>query len=602
MSTVTDEIKARVDLVELIGRSVQLKRSGSSYRGLCPFHQEKTPSFYVFPHSHTWVCFGCGKKGSAFDWLMEREHLEFGEALRSLAQMTGVVLPERRDPEQEETTQRLYAVLARAQAYYQGVLWGTSGAPGRAYLESRGVDEPTLKAFGIGFAPPGGGLLRYLQADAFSEQEVLGAGVAGQSDDGRVYDFFRERVLFPIRDAQGRTIAFGGRALDSATPKYLNTRNTLLFHKQETLFAFDLARRHIAQERQAVIVEGYMDAVMAHQHGFRNVVATLGTAVTDRHLRQLARLVDEIVLALDSDEAGEAAARRAYEVAQHSLRSGLTPVVGPSRRQRRYVPGQSVRLRILTVPGAKDPDEVIRADPGQWPQLVQAARPVIDFVLDRLATRYDLTTGQGKAAAADEVTQLLAGIADPIEQAHYAQVVAGILGVGEEAVHRALRGKRGSSGGGASQHASPPTPREGDKDDEYALALVLRLRQLNAPTDTAALHLRLEEHRALLRAIQAGAPLPPELEPYLERVQARLPALEGFSVSKVEAELKLKQLELEQRALASQQRELTLLLRDASEGEAADLLASLDAIRRRMGEIDELRTRVQVTPRAVEAA
>jgi DNA primase len=603
VSAVTDEIKVRVDLVELIGRSVQLKRSGSSYRGLCPFHQEKTPSFYVFPASHTWVCFGCGKKGSAFDWLMEREHLDFGEALRSLAQMTGVALPERRDPEQEQATQRLYALLERAQTYYQGVLWGVLGAPGRAYLDGRGVNESTLKTFGIGYAPPGGGLLRYLQANSFTDQEVVASGVAGQADDGRLYDFFRERVLFPIRDAQGRTIAFGGRALDAATPKYLNSRDTLLFHKQETLFAFDLARRSIAQERQAVIVEGYMDALMAHQHGFHTVVATLGTAITGRHLRQLARLVDEIVLALDSDAAGEAAARRAYQVAEDSLRSGLAPVVGPNRRQRRYVPDQPVRLRILSVPGAKDPDELIRADPTQWPGLVQAARPVIDFVLDRLANRYDLATGQGKAAAADEVTDILAGIADPIEQAHYVQQVAQVLRVDERAVHQVLRRKRGRGGAGATEQGPPPaSQREGDRDDEYALALALRLRHLNAPIGATTIHLAIEENRALWRAIQAGSPVPEELHPFLERAEARLSDLEDFSAAKLTLELKLKQLELEQRTLLTQQRELNLLLRDAPEPDALEVLASLETIRRRMGEIEEQRRGVQATPRVVEAA
>jgi DNA primase len=187
VSGVVDEIKTRVDLVELIGRSVPLKRSGSSYRGLCPFHQEKTPSFYVFPGSHTWVCFGCGKKGSAFDWLMEREHLDFGEALRSLAQLTGVALPERHDADTDERTRRLSSLLERAQTYYQGLLWGTSGATARAYLlDSPGLDEPTLRAFGVGFAPPGGGLLRYLQSDGFSSAELVAAGVAGQADDGRL--------------------------------------------------------------------------------------------------------------------------------------------------------------------------------------------------------------------------------------------------------------------------------------------------------------------------------------------------------------------------------------------------------------------------------
>ncbi len=333
VNSVTEEVKQRINLVELIGRSVQLRRVGNLYRGLCPFHQEKTPSFYVRPQTNTWRCFGCDKSGTAFDWLMEREHLDFGEALRQLAQEAGVTLPTRREPEDEERRHRLYRILQQAQTYYEGLLAGTQGTKARDYVSRRGLTAETVQAFGLGYAGSGNGLLRYLDAEGYSEQELQSAGVIGIADDGREYDFFRERLLFPIRDTQGRTIAFGGRSLeDAATPKYLNSRDTLLFHKQETLFAFDLARRPMIQERQVVIVEGYMDALMAHQHGYRNVVATLGTAVTDRHLRLLHRQVDEIVLALDADAAGQAATWRAMQVADESLRTGLTPVVGPSRR------------------------------------------------------------------------------------------------------------------------------------------------------------------------------------------------------------------------------------------------------------------------------
>ena len=595
MSSVTDEVKARVDLVELIGRSVPLKRSGSSFKGLCPFHQEKTPSFYVFPHSHTWVCFGCGKKGSAFDWLMEREHLEFGEALRTLAQLSGVPLPERRDPEQEETTRRLYSLLERAQAYYQSVLWGTAGIAARGYLDQRGADEPALRMFGIGYAPPAGGLVHHLQADGFTVAELVAAGVVGQADDGRVFDFLRDRVVFPIRDPQGRTVAFGGRAMDNATPKYINTRDTLLFHKQETLFGQDLARRSIAHERQAVIVEGYFDALIAHQHGFRNVVATLGTAVTERHLRQLRRSVDDIVLALDFDPAGEAAKLRAIAVAEQALRAGRAPIVGPTARWRRDVPLELVRLRILTVPGAKDPDELIRADPAHWPRLVQAAVPVMDFVLDRMATRHDLSTAQGKAAAADDMTEILAGIANPIELAHYLQQVALLLRVDESAVHQALRRKR-QPGPPVSPSAPEPEQVEGNVDDEYTLALVLRLRELNVAVDTTDLELKLELSRALLRSIETDSATPDELKPFLDRVRAQRPLVDSLSVPKATAVLELKRLELRERALESRRKQLTELLRDSPDDE--QLLALLEEIRTQLGHLGDLRR----GPRSVEAA
>ena len=298
------------------------------------------------------------------------------EALRSLANLTGVALPERRDPEAEDQTRRLYTILERAQTFYSALLRGSSGGRARDYLTRRGLEDQTLETFGLGYAPSGNGLLRYLENDGFSEQELQAAGVIGVTEEeGRPYDFLRERVLFPIRDAQGRTIAFGGRSLDDAAqPKYLNTRETLLFHKNETLFALDLARKPMAQERQAVVVEGYMDAVMAHQHGYRNVVATLGTAVTDRHLRLLRRQVDEIVLALDADAAGQAATWRALQVADESLRTGVTPVVGPNRRQQRFVADRAVRFAGTRTAQRQGPG---RADsvgiPATWPALVGAA-------------------------------------------------------------------------------------------------------------------------------------------------------------------------------------------------------------------------------------
>jgi DNA primase len=592
VSTVTEDIKARVDLVELIGHTVQLKRVGSHYRGLCPFHAEKTPSFYVRPQTQSWHCFGCGKSGTAFDWLMEREHLEFGEALRALAAIAGVTLPERRDPEAEDQARRLYRILERAQTYYEGLLHGATGGRPRAYLEGRGLNNETLRTFGMGYAPSSNGLLRYLEHDGFTEQELQAAGVTGIADDGHQFDFFRERVLFPIRDGQGRTIAFGGRSLeDGATPKYLNSRDTLLFHKQETLFAFDLARKPMAQEHQVVIVEGYMDAAMAHQHGYRNVVATLGTAVTDRHLRLLHRHVEEIVLALDADAAGKAATWRALQVADESLRSGLTPVVGP--RQQRSMAARSVRLRVLALPNAKDPDELIRSNPTAWPGLVQAATPVVDFVLQQLEARHDLKTAQGKAAAAEEIAEVLAGIASPIEQDHYTNEAAARLKVEPAAVRRLLRSRRQRT----TPSLEPAKPQaveiHGDSDDDYLLALLMRLRDLR-PDQTQdersrqALSIEgvvdfvLPQSRELYRAL--GAEVPQELEPYAERARQRLPDVERLPESRLIEEIELKRLGIRERLLEAQRRQLSMLLGEGGldREEAARLL---DQYRQEMGDV-----------------
>jgi DNA primase len=596
VSSVTDEIKARVDLVELIGRTVQLKRVGSQFSGLCPFHAEKTPSFYVRPQTQSWHCFGCNKSGTAFDWVMEREHLEFGEALRTLAALTGVALPEHRDPEVEEQTRRLYTILERAQNYYQGLLWGSTAGAARAYLARRGLEDETLKTFGLGYAPVGNGLLRYLERDGFSEQELQAAGVIGVAEDGRQFDFFRDRVLFPIRDAQGRVIAFGGRSLDDEVkPKYLNSRDTLLFHKQETLFAFDLARKPMAQERQAVIVEGYMDAAMAHQHGYRNVVATLGTAVTERHLRLLRRQVDEIVLALDADAAGQAATWRALQVADASLRTGLTPVVGPNRRQQRFVPDRSVRLRVLALPNEKDPDDLIRSNPSAWPTVVKAALPVIDFVLQRLEARHDLKTARGKAAAADEIAEVLVGIANPIEQDSYTNEVATRLGVDPEAVRRLLKSRgRGKPAGSAPiPPSTTPQPARvrGEPLDDYMLALVIRLREvpIEGPTETPAEpDFLLSESRALYHAL--GGEIPPELEPYLVRAQGHLPDVSRLATRDLLRDLEETRLRIKQRLLKQQIERIHSL---GDDDEVRRLTGQLIELAQGMGAIDQ-----QLPPKA----
>jgi DNA primase len=588
VSSLTDEIKQRIDLVELIGQSVRLRRVGSSYVGLCPFHAEKTPSFHVRPQAGSWHCFGCNKGGSAFDWLMEREHLDFSEALRVLAQQAGVEIPARRQPEDEERHARLVSILARAQTYYEGLLWGVGGARARGYLEGRGLNEDTVRSFGIGYAAHGNGLLRYLQQQGYSdEQELQAAGVISIADDGRPFDFFRDRVLFPIRDVQGRTVAFGGRAMeDGATPKYLNSRDTLLFHKQETLFAFDLARRSMIQQHQVVIVEGYMDAVMAHQHGYHNVVATLGTAVTEQHLRLLRRQVEEIVLALDADAAGQAATWRALQVADESLRSGLTPVVGPNRRQQRFVADRSVRLRVLTLPGAKDPDDLIREGPAIWPTLVQGAIPVIDFVLQRVGARYDLGTAQGKSQAGEEIAEVLAGIAGPIEQDYYIQQAAQLLKTDDGAVRQLVR-RRNNRGAAVKQ---APRAVQGDTTfDDYLLALLMRLRELpdvQVPIDGRLEFMR-DESRALYEAL--GTELPAWLDEYAGRARGWLEMVRTLSPEQLADQIEQTRRFIRGELLRRQQAHIRQEIRD--HGEAADgidFAEALGHIAKQLRDLEEL--------------
>jgi DNA primase len=327
-----------------------------------------------------------------------------------------------------------------------------------------------------------------------------------------------------------------------------------------------------------------MDAIMAHQHGYHTVVATLGTAITEQHLRVLRRHVDEIRLALDPDAAGQAATWRALQLADASLRSGLAPVVGPNRRQQRFVADRAARLLVMALPDGKDPDDLIRGDPNAWTALVRQAAPVVDFVLERLAARHDLATAHGKAAAAEEVVEVLAGIANPIEQDHYVQRAADALKVDPDAIRRVLRRQqRAARLEGPSPTARPgpeqqpaaeaetsDTPpieiSKGDADDEYLLALVMHLRALaQVPPIDGEPEFILAEHRALYRALQAGEPVPPELVPSFERAQRRLADVQRLPPHRLAAEVDLTRKQIRRKLILERLQQLSQLLREGAD-------------------------------------
>jgi DNA primase len=312
-------VREAVDLVKLVGESVPLKRAGRRFAGLCPFHSEKSPSFSVDPERGVFYCFGCKKGGDCFSFVMERDRVDFVTALRTLAEWAGVQLPERtgRDREKTDRLDRLRACLSTAAGAYRKYLQSDAGKPAREYLQGRGFDEATLERFGIGLAPDGwDGLARLGVAAKFDDGLLLDAGLIKEGDRGGLYDVFRNRVIFPIRDEQGRPIAFGGRVLpgDDSPAKYLNSPETPLFHKSRVLFGLDVAKKAVVASRTAIVFEGYADAAMAHQHGIGEAVAVLGTSLTAEHAAVLRRLADKVVLLFDADAAGGMATRRSVEL------------------------------------------------------------------------------------------------------------------------------------------------------------------------------------------------------------------------------------------------------------------------------------------------
>ncbi len=432
--SVVEEIKARLDIVDVIGSYIPLKRSGKNYKALCPFHEEKTPSFVVFPETQTWHCFGaCNTGGDIFSFVMKKEGVDFQGALRLLAARAGISLErEEEGDESARVRQRLREIHAAAAAHFHDLLLRhPQGEVAREYVRKRGLDESVVRTFQLGYALDSwDDVLRYLTTLGYSQEELELAGLIVRREDGRIYDRFRHRLMIPIHDAQGRVVAFGGRVLGEGHPKYLNSPQTPIFDKGRTLYGYAQAVRAIRAEDRAVIVEGYMDVLAAHQAGFKNVVASMGTALTATQLRLLSRHTRRIVLALDADTAGELAALRGIEVAREHLDREVEPMITP-RGALRYESTLQVDLRILRLPPGMDPDDLIRQDPQRWAELVEAALPVVDFYLEYIQETLDLSTPQGKAEAVRVMAPLLREVADRVVRDHYVQRLARLLRVDE---------------------------------------------------------------------------------------------------------------------------------------------------------------------------
>lgn len=454
--SVVEEIKQRLDIVEVISAYVPLRKSGRNYKGLCPFHQEKTPSFVVFPETGTWHCFGaCGTGGDLFSFIMKRENADFREALEILAQKAGVSLrsPEQSQSQREQYLDRLREINQAAALYFHNLLLHAREAqPAREYLAGRGLDDATIAAFQLGYALESwDALLRHLRSRNYELEDIVAAGlvVEREREDGTVsyYDRFRHRVVVPIRDVRGRVIGFGARALaDDQEPKYLNTPQTPLFDKSSVLFGLDMARKSIRAREQAVIVEGYMDVLAAHQFGETNVVASMGTALTEQQLRQLKRYTRTFILALDADTAGQAATLRGITQARQALDRELVPTLTASGLVR-HEARLAAQLRIMTLPEGQDPDDVIRADLDLWHRLLSEALPVVDYFFDLVRREMDLATAQGKSEAVERLAPLIREVADEIQRSHYVQQLARLIQTDERTVERlVLHGRKRTMG------------------------------------------------------------------------------------------------------------------------------------------------------------
>jgi DNA primase len=443
--SVVDEVKERLDIVDVISGYVPLKKAGRNFKGLCPFHAEKTPSFIVFPDTQSWHCFGaCGTGGDVFGFVMKRENLEFGEALQLLAKRAGVELAPRGPAEtaEEKRKERLREINAAAAQYFHNLLLQSDeGTKASKYLARREIASETINAFQLGYALDSWEALKgHLVGRGYEVADILAAGLIIEREGGGYYDRFRGRLIFPIRDRRGQVIGFGGRVLDDGLPKYLNSPQTPLFDKSSVLYGIDLAKGAIRRENMAVIVEGYMDVLMAHQHGIANVVASMGTALTEAQLRLLKRLTKKFTLALDADAAGDQATLRGLAVARETLDRQIVPVPTP-RGLISYEGRLDAEIRIITLPEGKDPDEVIRENPDRWNELVQTALPVVDYYFETLTSDLDLNSAKGKSEAVRRLLPIIREITDSTEQTHYVQKLSRLVREDERKLQARLKGK-----------------------------------------------------------------------------------------------------------------------------------------------------------------
>jgi DNA primase len=476
-----EEIKRRVTIVDVIGQRVSLKKSGRNFKGLCPFHAEKSGSFYVWPDSESYFCFGCKESGDIFNFLMKTEGLAFGEALEQLAGRAGVQLPERQASEDTETArrrqehERLSETLTAAATYYQHLLLNSQeGAAAREYLQERGVSAASIESFGLGYALDGWDhLIKYLTSRGYKIEELLAAGLVGERENsGGYFDRFRGRVIFPIRDRQGRVIAFGGRVLAGApkdTPKYLNSPQTVLFDKGATLYGMDLAKEGIRRADRVVIVEGYLDVIMSHQYGHTNVVAPLGTALGEKHIGLIKKLTKRIILALDADTAGQMATLKGIEVLKQGFDTLSVPVP-TARGLIRFEQQLDADVRIATLPAGKDPDDVVREGGAKWRELIERALPVVDYYFASVAASVDLNSARGKSEAVEKLIPAVLEVHDRIQREHYLQKLARLAKVDPNM----LRGELARAAKAEAQnrlHAQParpaaPEPEPVFKDEE----------------------------------------------------------------------------------------------------------------------------------------
>lgn len=401
-----DKIRSSVSIVEVISQYVQLRKSGRSYKGLCPFHQEDTPSFNVNPQEGLYHCFGCKAGGDIFTFVMQMEGLTFSEALEQLAHRAGVTLPDEQGRPIANERTLLYEVNKLAAQFYTRCLLSNKGQMGQAYLRKRGIESNTVRMYNIGYAPASWDFLTKEMVSTGKAEPAVKAGLIVEKSPGSYYDLLRERIIFPITDVAGRVLAFGGRSFGDVQPKYLNSPESQLFSKRRQLYGLSQARKHIQQTKRVILVEGFFDCLTLYQNGIKNVLATCGTALTTEHMQQIRNMARELYICFDADTAGRSGVSRSMSLADNS----------------------GLMMRVVMLPSGEDPDSFVRREGGaSFLGLLEKALPYRDFMLEDAMRSFDLRNVQGRMAAAKAVIPILQKISSRLERDVYIQRVAARL-------------------------------------------------------------------------------------------------------------------------------------------------------------------------------
>ncbi len=441
--SIAQEIKDRLDIVDVISDYLPLKRSGRNLSGFCPFHNNtRTPAFYVSAERQTWKCFGaCAEGGDIFSFVMKKEGLDFRETLELLARRAGVEIPvyNPKLPQVAATEERLGDLLESAADYFHHLLlYAPEAEEARQYVRSRGLYKRTVEQFKLGFSLDSFDACRtHFEGQGYSKADLLSAGLLTENEEKkRTYDRFRNRLMFPIWDAKGNVVGFGARTLEKdGVPKYLNSPQTKLFDKSRLLYSLNFAKRDIREARQSVIVEGYMDVIRAHERGFKNVIAQMGTALTGHQLNLLKRYSKQFVIALDADEAGINATMRSLEVARETLDRDVE-IRFDARGLIKHEGRLKADIRVATMPIGQDPDDIIQRDPVQWVNLIANAKPVVEYVIEKLSADLDKSDAKAKSAVAQRIIPLIEDVSDSVERDHYWQLLSRTLIIDQRTLRR----------------------------------------------------------------------------------------------------------------------------------------------------------------------